>query len=552
MKLDVHRQVHWNAEGKKVVIVEGIDVCLSAWRHIVGVSESTFHRFQGYAAKGESAQPHGNAGTLKPRKHTLQAVATLECVLEKEVDHMPHRTHILPSRGKVVSKVFPASFKWKDTILGVNTANAVFGLKGVSVSNISRIRKRKFPEYNAKKPGDNFAQCAKCDRFKTLRRTAILPLKQKWDRLMKKHLLKARAHQDHYYVNQLRSTLYPHECLTIMHDKMDHAKTASPVFSYKSKQLDGLTKLPVSVTGMIAHGHGDVRYAHYGLDIFLHDSNYIVGSIARLLQDVERPPKYSSRKLFTDAGSAPIFRAVLQGSDICTSSLRVAPEVPIPATPLPPVLNVQMDNATGDNKNRYVFVFWSLLVAKHIFHEVYVSFMLVGHTHDDIDALFGRWSMQLKKENFPTIPSFMKSFMDVDSVPTVPHLIEEVPDFKTFIEGSLLDGDASLTGHTKAQIFKLYLNSTGVPIMKYKHYCTDSDWLPLEGEGIKLWREDAEGHSLWPHGEPMPVVHLPMRVWMTFTRVCPDLSTIGRPCAMKMGVESTGDDLSIWSSIGVQ
>ena len=70
---------------------------------------------------------------------------------------MPHRTHTLPSREKVVSKVLPASFKWKDTIPGVNAANAVFGLKGVSVSNISRIRKRKFPKYNAKKPGDNFA-----------------------------------------------------------------------------------------------------------------------------------------------------------------------------------------------------------------------------------------------------------------------------------------------------------------------------------------------------------------------------------------------------------
>ena len=151
MKLDVHRQVHWNAEGKKVVTLEGIDVCLFAWRHIARVSESTFHRFQGYAAKGESTQPHGNAGTLKPRKHTLQAVATLECALEKEVDHMPHRTHTLPSGEKVVSKVLPASFKWKDTIAGVNTANAVFGLKGVSVSNISSIRKRKFPEYNAKK-----------------------------------------------------------------------------------------------------------------------------------------------------------------------------------------------------------------------------------------------------------------------------------------------------------------------------------------------------------------------------------------------------------------
>ena len=461
VKLDVHQQVHVNVEGKRVVTMEGIDVCLSAWRHITGVSDSTFHRFQGYAAKGESAQPHGNVGSEKPQKHTLQVAATLQCVLEKKADHMPHRAHTLPSGEKVVSKVLPAIFKWKETIPEVNAANAIFGLKEVSVSNISRIRKKKFPEYNTKKPEDNFARCVKCDRFKTLRRTTILPLKRKWNRLLEKHLCRARAHQDHYYANRLRSTLYPHECLTIMHDKMDHAKTASLVFSHKSKQLDRLTKLLVSMMGMIAHRHGDVPYAHYGLDIFLHDSNYTVGSLAKLLRDVENPSKYSSRELFIQSGSAPIFHAVLQGSDICTASLHIALEIPIPATPLPQVLNVQMDDATRDNKNRFVFAFWSLLVAKHIFREVYVSFMLVGHTHDDIDALFGRWSMQLKKENFPTLPSLMKSFMDVDSVPTVPHLIEEVLDFKAFIEGSLLDGDESLVGHTKAQQFKFYLSSTG-------------------------------------------------------------------------------------------
>ena len=44
-----------------------------------------------------------------------------------------------------------------------------------------------------------------------------------------------------------------------MHDKMDHAKNASSLFSHKTKLLDGLTKLPLSITGMLAHGHGDVR-----------------------------------------------------------------------------------------------------------------------------------------------------------------------------------------------------------------------------------------------------------------------------------------------------
>jgi hypothetical protein len=106
-----------------------------------------------------------------------------------------------------------------------------------------------------------------------------------------------------------------------------------------------------------------------------------------------------------------------------------------------------------------------LLVAKGIFREVYVNFMLVGHTHYDIDALFGRWSMLLRKENFPTIPLLMKSFMEVESIPTIPHLIEEVPDFKDFIVGCIVEGDGALEVYTKAQQFKFYVDSNGCPMM---------------------------------------------------------------------------------------
>ena len=125
-----------------------------------------------------------------------------------------------------------------------------------------------------------------------------------------------------------------------------------------------------------------------------------------------------------------------------------------------------MDNAVGDNKNRFVFCFWLLLVAKRIFREVYLNFMLVGHTHDDIDALFGRWSMALRKESFPTIPLLMKSFMKNETVPTIPHLIQEVPDFKKFIGDMIADGDEALQGHTKAHQFKFYVDSSGCPVMK--------------------------------------------------------------------------------------
>jgi hypothetical protein len=127
-----------------------------------------------------------------------------------------------------------------------------------------------------------------------------------------------------------------------------------------------------------------------------------------------------------------------------------------------------------------------LLVAKGIFREVYVNFILVGHTYNDIDALFGRWSMSLKKENFPTIPLLMKSFMDVESIPTVFHLIEEVLNFKGYIVGCIAEGDEALEGHTKIQQFKFLVGSNGCPRMNYKILCSDNDWLPKEGGGIKL------------------------------------------------------------------
>jgi hypothetical protein len=202
---------------------------------------------------------------------------------------------------------------------------------------------------------------------------------------------------------------------------------------------------------MIAHGHGDVKYAHYAFDLYPADSNHTIGSFARLLHDLEKPPAYSSGLLFEDTGSTPLYEVVLDGKDVYLHSLSEPPNKSVVAKKLPPTLRVQLDNCAKDNKNRYVFAYWSLLVAKDISKEVFVSFLLVGHTHDDIDASFGRWSMKLREEDFPTISLLMKSYMDLENVLVNPHMIEEVPEFKAFIEPYIRSGAHRLIGHTKAQ-----------------------------------------------------------------------------------------------------
>jgi hypothetical protein len=200
---------------------------------------------------------------------------------------------------------------------------------------------------------------------------------------------------------------------------------------------------------MISHSHGDVKYVHYGLNFYHSDANHTVGSFAKLLRDLEKPPVHSSRVLFDGCGTTPLYQTVLAGKEVCISSLSDSPLELVCAKALPPTLHVQLDNCAKDNKCRYVFCFLSLLVTKGIFKQVFVSFLMVGHTHYDIDAYFGWWSMKLHEEDFPTIPLLMKSYMDLDHIHVIAHMIEEVPDFKAYIKPYMLKGGDRLVGYTK-------------------------------------------------------------------------------------------------------
>ena len=203
------------------------------------------------------------------------------------------------------------------------------------------------------------------------------------------HIAGERAHREHYYANRFLSKKEPEKCVTLIHDKMDHSKTSSPHFSHKSKHMDSFMKLPISITGMIAHSHGDVCYVYYGLDIFPSDSNHTVDSIAKLLRELELPSKHSSHELFPGSRIAPLFSALLVGAKMCTSSLPLQVIEEVPAKSLPPVLNLQLDNASRDNKNRFVFAFCSLLTYHGVFQKVYINFLIVGHTHDEMRCLAG-------------------------------------------------------------------------------------------------------------------------------------------------------------------
>jgi hypothetical protein len=116
--------------------------------------------------------------------------------------------------------------------------------------------------------------------------------------------------------------------------------------------------------------------------------------------------------------------------------------------------------------------------------------MLVGYTHDNINALFRRWVKKLKRNDYSKMLLLNKTFMDVEHQPIILHLIEEVPDIKGIIDASIGKQKKSLDRYIAAQQFKFYADIDGWPMMHYKKYCTDVKWLLKENGTTHLWNKD--------------------------------------------------------------
>jgi hypothetical protein len=118
--------------------------------------------------------------------------------------------------------------------------------------------------------------------------------------------------------------------------------------------------------GVLVHGIG--LYADVWIDAYhKHDSNQVITSIMHVIVDVRR------RK-----------------------------------GRLPPTLRIQADNYTRENKNIYMFALCAALVGLGYFQEVQLCFLIVGHTHEDIDQRFSIISNTLKRTNIDSLKELLE------------------------------------------------------------------------------------------------------------------------------------------------
>ena len=90
---------------------------------------------------------------------------------------------------------------------------------------------------------------------------------------------------------------------------------------------------------------------------------------------------------------------------------------------LPPNLYLQLDNSAKDNKKKYLMAHLSMLIGRGVFKEIQVGFLLVGHTHEDIDAYFSHLLKSLKSKNTFILADLMKAFMESQDLGFIPEVI---------------------------------------------------------------------------------------------------------------------------------
>ena len=106
---------------------------------------------------------------------------------------------------------------------------------------------------------------------------------------------------------------------------------------------------------------------------------------------------------------------------------------------LPKRLALQGDNC-GENKNKFMFAYLSLLVELSIFDQIRFSFLIVGHTHCIIDQYFSVITKLLEGAFFIATPLAIEQLLNSKdsgskfSIPRYQTHIHGIPDFKSAFE----------------------------------------------------------------------------------------------------------------------
>jgi hypothetical protein len=451
--------VRENGRDNVCPVLNKIKVCCTAWCNIVGVNRRTVSRKIKEARLGGMRPEHGLRGSMRVSNDYVTITALTKKFVEDHADQMPDET-VTNVDGEIRVKLkLPASYNKKGIYDEISTDRTSSGLSTGSLITFYKVWRMEFWHVDITKSND-FTKCAQCVEFKQYINSAATDrARQSFKRDRATHNNLQFAHRMMYTLWKEESIRRPGESLCMIIDGMDQAKTSVPHMArtFYSKDLMSYNMMKTNLTGILAHGRKPSIHIHSWFPFFPHDSNSVISSVMKVLR-------------------------FIQGT----------------GERLPPILRLQADNCWRENKNRFVFAFLSLLVKFEIFKEVEMGFMIVGHTHTDVDAMFSVISRRLKERNAYTIDHLHALVRSSHKDPPLPEcsVIDEVADFRAAVLPYLVSGQDRIVGHIHPHLFRFYMVNDN-PVMQYKEFCNDVSWKP-DDEPIHWFIRDAGGQYAGP------------------------------------------------------
>ncbi|KAL5017771.1 hypothetical protein ScPMuIL_005146 [Solemya velum] len=439
-------------DGKKVLFqLKGELVCQKAWLKAYGICQSSFYTI--------FEKKKMNSTSASMNDLTMEA-----CVWFGE--YIALHAESLPNSGA----------KWLPYGTTAKELYNVYLQKFDSVSTICyqtflNMWKKCYHHVKIKK-SNLFTRCNSCVQL-DMRLHATVTQKVRNEIMMQKqrHLHRIMMEKTAYYRRRDIARRRPDRYVSLIIDGMDQAKTYIPHFvGRKSKEIATASQLKVHVTGVISHGTNEKRVF---TDIFQyrHDANLTMNVLLKNLWDISK------------------------------------------GKPLPPVLYLQADNCFRENKNKFVLALLELLVHKEVFYEIQMSFLYVGHTHEDIDQMFSTIADTLRKEKALTLEELHSKMPCATSLGGC------------FDISSWLAPHLSLPrNHSKTGMFRFRKSTEGVKIYYRKN--SDQTWKTLGGSFFKLINNKVSlptgvGNVLFPFLERIDLELLKdsLKTWRVYFRL---------------------------------
>jgi len=195
---------------------------------------------------------------------------------------------------------------------------------------------------NFKKSHGRIRKCNLCKRYeRAISGTLSFAQREWWDSKHFNHIAEAKKERAQYYKTKIKAI---QKCLLILRiviDVMAQNKTKIPYFDRPDKCIASEKGLKTKLFAAIVHGFG--VYLFWCTALIQTGSNLTIEVLWRTLNKIEAEQGF-----------------------------------------LPPILHLQLDNAS-DNKSKQFLAFNAYLVENCVFHVVKLSYLIVAHTHEDVD-----------------------------------------------------------------------------------------------------------------------------------------------------------------------